>query len=166
MLTYYKSATVWIKQKYDALFNPKSWTAKDFIKLGSAVVFCAVMSFALFIALAYRKRRNLRPTGYHPWWYRLFLLPWLRRVKRKRQDHRASAVLFYEQMLAISARAGLLKQPEQTPLEFAMASGYLQIREITAVYNRVRFGGATLDETETRRVSTLLSELKRTIGNM
>jgi hypothetical protein len=165
ILAYYKSATTWIRQKYYALINPQSWTAKDFLKLGGGAVVVTVLSFALWVMLAYRKRRNLKPTGYNPWWYRLFLLPLLRRIKRNRQDHRASAVLFYEQMLAISARAGLRKQPEQTPLEFALASGYRQIQELTAVYNRVRFGGATLDETETRRVSTLLSELKRTIGN-
>jgi hypothetical protein len=165
VLAYYKAATAWIRQKYIALVNPKSWTTRDFIKMGSALLVFALGSFALVIAFAYRKRRNLRPTGYNPWWYRLFVLPLLRRVKRRRQDHRASAVLFYEQMLAISARAGLRKPPEQTPLEFALASGLTEIREITAAYNRVRFGGARLDEGETRRVYRLLSELKRTISN-
>jgi hypothetical protein len=72
-------------------------------------------------------------------------------------------VLFYEQMLAISRRAGLVKQPDQTPLEFALAAGLSPIREITMLYNRVRFGGVRLDETETRRVAELLGELKQDI---
>jgi len=70
-------------------------------------------------------------------------------------------VLFYEQMLAIAARAGLIKKPEQTPIEFAEGSGFLQIDEITAVYNRVRFGGARLDDSDAKRVSKLLADLKR-----
>jgi hypothetical protein len=74
-------------------------------------------------------------------------------------------VLFYEQMLAISRRAGLLKQPHQTPVEFAVASGLIPINEITTLYNRVRFGGQELDENETRRVSDLLAELKQDIRN-
>ena len=73
------------------------------------------------------------------------------------------AVLFYEQMLAIARRAGLIKQPDQTPVEFALASGLTPIREITILYNRVRFGGAELDENETRRVSELLGKLKQDV---
>ncbi|MBI3654469.1 MAG: DUF3488 domain-containing protein [Acidobacteria bacterium] len=165
VLAYFKSAKAWLKQKYYALINPRNWTSVDFIKLGSALLALLLAAFALYMTLAYRKRRKLKPTGYNPWWYRTFLLPWLRRFKRRQHDHRASAVLFYEQMLAIAARAGLRKLPEQTPMEFAAASGYLQIQEITTAYHRVRFGGAILDETESRRVSGLLADLKRRIGH-
>ncbi len=72
-------------------------------------------------------------------------------------------MLFYEQMLAIARRAALVKQPDQTPVEFAVASGLAPIREITILYNRVRFGGAELDEAETRRISALLDELKQEV---
>jgi hypothetical protein len=64
-------------------------------------------------------------------------------------------------MLAIAARAGLIKKPEQTPIEFAEGAGFSQIDEITAVYNQVRFGGARLDDSDARRVSRLLADLKR-----
>jgi hypothetical protein len=64
-------------------------------------------------------------------------------------------------MLAIAARSGWIKSPDQTPLEFAAASGLPQISEITSVYNRVRFGGALLDDGEARKVADLLDELKR-----
>ena len=163
-LAYYKSAKAWITQKVFSFFDTKNWTTRDVIKFGSGVGLLSVILFALYISVAYLKRRNLKPTGYNPWWHRIFILPILRRIKRRRHDHRASAVLFYEQMLAISARAGLKKQPEQTPLEFASASGYSQIRELTRVYNRVRFGKAILNEDETRKVTGLLAELKRTIA--
>jgi transglutaminase-like putative cysteine protease len=163
-LAYSKAAKAWITQKVFSFFDTKNWTSRDFIKFGSGVGLLGVLLFGLYISVAYLKRRNLKPTGYNPWWYRVFILPILRRIKRRKRDHRASAVLFYEQMLAISARAGLKKAPEQTPLEFASASGYSQIRELTAVYNRVRFGKAMLNEDETRKVSGLLAELKRTIA--
>jgi protein-glutamine gamma-glutamyltransferase len=164
ILAYYKAAKTWVRQKLVTLFDTRSWTIGDVIKLGSLVGVLSLSLFALYIALAYRRRRNHQPTGYNPWWHRLFILPILRRIKRRKRDHRASAVLFYEHMLAISARAGLRKTPEQTPREFASASGYAQIQEITAVYNRVRFGGATLSDEESRKVSNLLAELKRTIA--
>ena len=57
---------------------------------------------SLYVFFAYRKRRRLPPTGYGPWWHRLFVLPLWRRKLSKR-DYRQSAVLFYEQMLSISA---------------------------------------------------------------
>ena len=85
------------------------------------------------------------------------------RRKLAGRDYRQSAVLFYEQMLAIARRAGLVKRPDQTPVEFALASGLSPIREITALYNRVRFGGVQLDERETRRVSELLVKLKQDV---
>jgi protein-glutamine gamma-glutamyltransferase len=163
-LGYYKAAKVWVRKKIFTLFDTKNWTTGDFVKLASIIGLLSFSLFALYIALAYQKRRKHTPTGYNPWWHRMFILPLLRRIKRRKRDHRASAVLFYEQMLAISARAGLKKEPQQTPLEFASASGYAQIQEITAVYNRVRFGSATLSEEETRKVSGLLAELKRAIG--
>jgi hypothetical protein len=87
------------------------------------------------------------------------------RRKLTQRDYRQSAVLFYEQMLAIARRAGLIKQPHQTPVEFAISSGLSPIREITTLYNRVRFGGAELDERESRRVSELLGELKQRVRN-
>jgi hypothetical protein len=164
VLAYYKAAKAWVRQKIFSLFDTKSWTTGDFIKIGSIIGLLSFMLFALYITFAYLKRRKHTPTGYNPWWHRMFILPILRRIKRRKRDHRASAVLFYEQMLAISGRAGLKKEPQQTPLEFASASGYAEIQEITDVYNRVRFGSATLSDEETRKVSGLLAELKRAIG--
>ncbi|HYV04622.1 MAG TPA: DUF4129 domain-containing protein, partial [Blastocatellia bacterium] len=74
--------------------------------------------------------------------------------------HRQSAVLFYEQMLAVAKGGGLVKQAHQTPVEFAAASSMSEIQQITALYNRVRFGSLRLDESEVRRVSSLLGQLK------
>ena len=162
MLFYYQSAKVWTRALLRKLILDRAWSAVELLLLGSTIVIMSVSFVSLYVVMAYRKRRNLPPTGYGPWWHRLFILPlWRRRLARR--DYRQSAVLFYEQMLAIARRAGLVKQPDQTPLEFALASGLSPIREITTLYNRVRFGGARLDESETHRVSDLLLELKQNV---
>jgi hypothetical protein len=162
LFAYYLSAKQWTQALLRNLILDRTWSPVELLLLGGTVVTMSVSFVSLYIVMAYRKRRNLPPTGYGPWWHRLFILPfWRRRLATR--DYRQSAVLFYEQMLAIARRAGLVKQPNQTPLEFALASGLSPIREITTLYNRVRFGGARLDESETRRVSDLLLELKQNV---
>jgi transglutaminase-like putative cysteine protease len=162
LLAYYVSAKSWTQSILRKLIIDRIWGKGELLLLGSSIAIISVSLMSLYVFLAYRKRRNLPPTGYGPWWHRLFILPlWRRRLGRS--DYRESAVLFYEQMLAIVRRAGLVKQPDQTPLEFALASGLSPIREITIFYNRVRFGGARLDESETHRVSDLLQELKQNV---
>jgi len=77
-----------------------------------------------------------------------------------RKDRRRPAILFYQQMLAILSRRGVVKSPDQTPIEFADLQDSPLVRQITDIYNRVRFGGETLDFAELRRVSRMLSELR------
>src|SRR5262245_5039963 len=161
LMLYYVSARTWARTMFNGIIN-RAWSTGELIAIISSVSLLAVMMVSLYIVLAFRKRRRLPDTGYGPWWHRLFILPlWRRRLAKR--DYRQSAVLFYEQMLAIARRAGLVKQPDQTPIEFALASGLTPIREITTLYNRVRFGGAELDENETRRVSELLGKLKHDV---
>jgi hypothetical protein len=161
---YYLSAKLWMRGILDRFILNRRWTATTLFELAAGLAILALAAVFFFVIVSYRKRRGLPPTGYGPWWHRLFILPlWRRRLKRR--DYRQSAVLFYEQMLAIARRAGLLKQPHQTPLEFAVASGLTPIHEITRLYNRVRFGGEQLNESETSRVSSLLAQLKQDIRN-
>jgi hypothetical protein len=140
----------------------RSWSPGDLIKLATTLFVICFGAMSTYVFLAYRKRRGVAPSGYGPWWHRFFILPTWRR-KLAGRDYRQSAVLFYEQMLAIAKRAGLIKQTHQTPLEFADASRLAPIREITVLYNRVRFGGDQLDARETHRVMDLLAELKQSI---
>ncbi|MEK6324162.1 MAG: DUF3488 and transglutaminase-like domain-containing protein [Acidobacteriota bacterium] len=161
LLVYYVDAKKWVRSVLNSLIA-RTWSIGELLKLATALAVLALLLVSLYVVFAYKKRRRLPATGYGPWWHRLFVLPMWRR-KLTRRDYRQSAVLFYEQMLAIARRAGLVKQPDQTPVEFAAASGLSPIREITTLYNRVRFGGAELDERETRRVSELLGELKRNV---
>lgn len=162
LLIYYVAAKTWVRSLFDGLISGPTWSVGKLLKLATGLAVLGLSLVSLYVVFAYRKRRSVPTTGYGPWWHRLFILPmWRRRLIRR--DYRQSAVLFYEQMLAISLRAGLVKQPHQTPVEFATASGLSPIREITALYNRVRFGGAKLDDREYRRVSELLGELKQSV---
>lgn len=161
LIAYYLAAKQWTRNTL-SFFTARDWSTGDWIRMGGLLALLLAMTGALYIALQI-KRWSLAPTGYGPWWHRLFILPTWRSRRLVRRDTRESAVMFYGQMLAIANRAGLVKQPSQTPKEFASVSGFNEIQEITVLYNRVRFGGAPLNETEARRVTNLLSELKHSI---
>ena len=162
LLVYYVGVKLWARRMLNQFIVDRRWSAAALLKLTGALAILATSLVALYVVIEYRKRRGFPTTGYGPWWHRLFILPlWRRRLARR--DYRQSAVLFYEQMLAIARRAGLVKQPHQTPVEFAVASGLAPIHEITLLYNRVGFGGSQLDERETRRISDLLGELKQNV---
>ena len=87
-----------------------------------------------------------------------------RRVQRVRrgQASRGDATLLYERMLAILKRRGYQKPAWFTPAEFAasladspLAGG---VREFTAAYNALRFGGRT---EVAPRLSALLDEMEQ-----
>lgn len=157
---YYTQAKLWARQLANNLIVRRVWTVGALLKLGGALVFAIIAALGFYLVVAYRKQRKLAPTGYGPWWHRLFILPTWRSKRFRKGDHRQSAVLFYEQMLAVAKAGGLVKQPYQTPVEFAASAAMSEIQQITALYNRVRFGSARLDEVEVRRVSSLLASLK------
>jgi hypothetical protein len=157
---YYTRAKEWARQLANNLIVDRVWTIGALVKLGGAVVLAMFAALGFYLVLAYRKQRKLAPTGYGPWWHRLFILPTWRSKRLRKGDHRQSAVLFYEQMLAVAKGGGMVKQPYQTPVEFAASSAMTEIQQITTLYNRVRFGSARLDESEVSRVSSLLASLK------
>jgi hypothetical protein len=163
LVAYYMDFKLWMKNTANRLLIEHEWSIGDLLLLAGLILVLGLAVIGVNILRSHRKGRKDESTGYGPWWHRLFVLPTWRRSRLGGRDHRASAVLFYEQMLTIAARGGLVKPPDQTPAEFAAVSRFDQIREITAVYNRVRFGGARLNETETRQVSSLLAALRRAV---
>ncbi|HEX5732001.1 MAG TPA: DUF3488 and transglutaminase-like domain-containing protein [Blastocatellia bacterium] len=163
LVRYYMDFKLWMKHTANRLLVEHEWSVGDLLLVAGLVLVLGLTVIGLNILRSHRRQRKKERTGYGPWWHRFFVLPTWRRSRLGGRDHRASAVLFYEQMLQIAARGGLVKPPEQTPAEFAAASRFDQIREITNVYNRVRFGGARLNENETRRVSTLLATLRKAV---
>jgi hypothetical protein len=93
----------------------------------------ALVSYALW-RLVQRKPQLL----FERWW-----LGWLTPLLRwsLRRDECQSAVLFYNEMVALLSRAGYRRAPYQTPLEFALATGFEEVLTITHAYNQARYGG-------------------------
>jgi protein-glutamine gamma-glutamyltransferase len=157
---YYAQLKLWLLQTIRYLFVQRRWGAADLLVVFLEMALVAAAIMAIYVGRSYVKLRNQSPTGYCPWWKRVFILPTWRGGWWLRRDQKRSAVLFYEQMLAILARAKLLKRADETPLEFAAGQRFGQVSEITKIYNAVRFGGAVLGDVEASKVSRLLSELK------
>ena len=71
------------------------------------------------------------------------------------------AALSYRRMLRLLEQRGWKKSPEQTPLEFAAAipGGALlaPVRQLTAAYQAVRFGGQSPDASQ---LASLLAEVQ------
>jgi transglutaminase-like putative cysteine protease len=72
-------------------------------------------------------------------------------------------VAFYERMLRLLARRGHARPPSLTAREFADGLAgqpvYEPVRELTALYERVRFGGEPLAPGEVHRAAELLRQL-------
>ena len=86
-----------------------------------------------------------------------------RRVERVRRGEAsmADATLLYERMLHVLKRHGYHKPPWFTPVEFAASISSpvaATVREFTASYNALRFGGRA---DVAPRLSTLLDELEK-----
>ncbi|HNU09620.1 MAG TPA: transglutaminase domain-containing protein, partial [Pyrinomonadaceae bacterium] len=111
------------------------------------VVYVAGILIALFASTWLYKRLNLRDLAKR-------ILMWLRRRKVR------GIVEFYDRMTAVLSRRGLNRDPSQTPLEFAVAVGIPAVGVITDRYNRVRFGGADLTESESEEIERLIVSIE------
>ncbi len=80
--------------------------------------------------------------------------------RRSKEDAQASAIVFYQEMIETLRRKGYHRTVEQTPKEFAEALMLPAVTDITSIYQRVRFGQATIDELEIAQVELALKELR------
>jgi len=71
----------------------------------------------------------------------------------------ASIVEFYDRMLKILASKGFVRQPHQTPLEFAYAVEMPEALNVTEKYNRVRFGEKGLSLSEADQIEGWLTDI-------
>jgi transglutaminase-like putative cysteine protease len=94
-------------------------------------------------------------------------LGWQRRSRIKRQEDESgtSAIEFYERLTKLLADRGIKREPNETPLEFALAVELQEARAITNAYNRVRFGKENLSASERKQIELLLSQLERASGH-
>lgn len=115
------------------------------IAFGAAYLVAAAAG-VLLLVLLYRRLKRL------PIWQRI----WARFFKKRH----ASIVEFYDRMQRILAEKGQRREPHQTPLEFAFASGIPEVVSITESYNRVRFGEKDLSSSEADKIEDWLKTLK------
>jgi hypothetical protein len=76
------------------------------------------------------------------------------------QTEGRSVVEFYERMTAALAARGLQRASNETPLEFANATGMNEAMKITRAYNRVRYGEQNLSAAEAAEIEGWLSRLE------
>jgi transglutaminase-like putative cysteine protease len=82
------------------------------------------------------------------------------RLSSAEPDTTASAIEFYERLLAVLAARGIKRSPDQTPREFAAAFDMIEAVEITHAYNRARFGGEQLSSKELMEIDRSLNDLE------
>jgi transglutaminase-like putative cysteine protease len=114
---------------------------------GYAALAAAAIAAALLIVL-----RRTRPGD--------IASAWLQRTRLRR-----TPVAFYERMLRILARRGLPRAPGATAREFVAGLSHRPqivepVAELTALYERVRFGGQPLTPTNGKRAALLLAQLE------
>jgi transglutaminase-like putative cysteine protease len=99
----------------------------------------------LLLLLVYRVRRFGFRRGLRVW---------------RKQEERASVVKFYERMTNVLARQGIRRGKDETPLEFAGATGISDVLRITRAYNRVRYGSQLLSAGELAEIEQCLTRLE------
>jgi transglutaminase-like putative cysteine protease len=107
----------------------------------------------------------------------LFLIPligglfWLaRRIWRlgfwrglklwRREPEGHSIIEFYERLTKVLAARGLRRAPDETPLEFAAATGLNEALQITRAYNSVRYGEHHLSTPEAAEIEEWLKRME------
>jgi len=120
---------------------------KSFIAIGQAILIIAAA--ALFVLFTIWMYRGLARSKY------------LKRLISQLSGRKnASAIDFYGRMVNVLELRGLIRDPSQTPLEFADAVGAPEAVFVTERYNQVRFGGHSLTTEEARDVEDWLKSLE------
>jgi protein-glutamine gamma-glutamyltransferase len=108
------------------------------------VALCAMLG--LLWLLVARLRRSSLWERLKFWW-------------RGRENY--SSVVFYERMTKALESRGLLRAPDETPLEFAATTGMPEATLLTRSYNRVRFGAHELTTAEAARIEEWLRRIEK-----
>jgi hypothetical protein len=87
-------------------------------------------------------------------------LAWLLKFRRRERKN-YSTVVFYARMIKALEARGMLRAPDETPLEFAAATGMPEALLLTRSYNRVRFGAHELTTAEAARIEEWLRRVEK-----
>jgi hypothetical protein len=120
-----------------------------FVSMRSLLLPVLALIFILLpLALVVRRIRRLG--------FRRGLVVW------RTEAEQDSVIDFYERMIKILAARGLQRGADETPLEFAEASGIPEALKITRTYNRVRYGKEHLSSVEVNEIDRVLLNLEQT----
>lgn len=86
---------------------------------------------------------------------------WRRLADRIYRRRGQKIVEFYDRMQRMLKVRGFIRRPDQTPLEFAFATGIPEAMSITQRYNSVRFGEKTLSDEEADEIEMWLTAIFR-----
>jgi hypothetical protein len=103
----------------------------------------------IFLALVIWLLIRIRRLG-----WRLAFTPW------RTKDRGPLMIEFYGRMIRAFEQRGILREPSQTPLEFARMVGNPEALLITDAYNRVRYGEEALSASESQLVEDWLRRLE------
>jgi transglutaminase-like putative cysteine protease len=138
------------------LFDLRQWSAKKLEQARAILpriitpVLIGLLSLSAVLMATFLVRRVRR-------------FGWRRGVKvwQARSDDETSRVEFYQRLLELLKKQGLMRESSQTPLEFASAVGINEARTITNAYYRVRFGEEKLTGPERTQIEELLSRVEQ-----
>lgn len=96
------------------------------------------------------------------WLYRkvVKLKVWGKLWRRLLGNKNASVVEFYERFQRIYAEKGFIREPHQTPLEFAYTLSSPEAVTITNLYNRVRYGEKDISDEDRSNIDSWLASLE------
>jgi hypothetical protein len=78
-------------------------------------------------------------------------------------EENSSDVNFYRRLTAALEARGLRRSPDQTPLEFASATGVPEVLTITRAYHRVRYGAQQLTPNEADEIEQNLRRVEESV---
>jgi hypothetical protein len=135
--------------------NPWTWLISPTLLVGVILTMSLLVVVAIvgYIVEAVRLRRRARRVG-------------IDGLERSDQQRLVRQLAFYDRMIVLLARNGILRQPQMTPLEFSRSLWFLppgiyqDIHRLTLVYYRIRYGQAEVDDARRRRLSASIDHIE------
>lgn len=151
---YNQKASSWLGDIQEAI---TAWWREVRGESGSAASLIAIgygagllgASGLLIITFVWSYRRVVRWKIWHRLWNQ-FLKP-----------RQTNVVEFYERMIRILSERNMIRNPSQTPLEFAHAVGIPEVITLTDAYHKVRFGEKPLSKSDAEAIEGYLEQLRK-----
>ena len=119
---------------------------KSLTAVGYSFLYCCFLALTgLLLFLFYKRIVKLSV------WKRFFL---------RKNKNAGNIIEFYEKMQNVLKQKGFIRQPHQTPLEFAFELNMPEAVYLTEKYNGVRFGEKQMSGSESKQINNWLARLE------